>query len=144
MSMNLAKEPPSKPLARPMIVGPYNWGDGARGVLYENDAYSIAVRWDWLGDETETDSAMLQVSRIDGGSVMDWRDLQAIKSAILGPEWEGVELYPAESRLKDPSNARYLWCRRTAFPFGMKPPRVVFNSDVAIAPQRPFDEPEGR
>lgn len=51
----------------------------------------------------------------------DFRQLQIIKNLLLGPEVEAVELYPAESRLKDAANQYHLWCLPTDhfFPIGM-------------------------
>lgn len=51
----------------------------------------------------------LKISRADGQPARDWRDLQAIKSAVCGPEREAVELFPAESRLRDIANTTHLW-----------------------------------
>jgi hypothetical protein len=81
---------------------------------------------------------MIQICRADGGSVFDWRDLQQIKNLAVGSEWEAVELFPAEERLKDPSNARYLWAWCGRAPFGLPGGRMVIDSVDAIAPQRPF------
>lgn len=73
----------------------------------------------------------------------DWREYQQIKNDLVGPEWEAVELYPAESRLVDPSNAFYLWC----FPPGVLkdlglpiPGRRVVGPQDKGPPQRPFPE----
>jgi hypothetical protein len=38
-----------------------------------------------------------------------WRDFQRIKDELCGPEMEGVELYPARSRLVDTSNQFHIW-----------------------------------
>jgi hypothetical protein len=38
-----------------------------------------------------------------------WRDLQRIKNELIGPECEGFELYPAESRLVDTANQYWIW-----------------------------------
>lgn len=43
----------------------------------------------------------------------DWREMQRVKNELCGPEWEGIELYPAESRLVDTANQYHLW----VFPF---------------------------
>lgn len=132
----LADEPPSTILPPFVHVGPYKWGDGVTGDEYDIGEYQVCVRYDWLISRKES-SAMLQICRSDGGSVFDWRHLQQIKNQICGEEWEAVELFPAESRLKDPSNARYLWCQKEPFPFGFSG-RVVLDADRAIAPQRAF------
>lgn len=84
--------------------------------------------------------AMLQVCRADGASVFDWRHLQDIKNLVCGDEWEACEIFPAESRLKDPSNARYLWASRSPLPFGLPGGRVVMDANEAFAPQRPFGD----
>ena len=42
------------------------------------------------------DVAWLSIKRRDREVIRDWRELQAIKNAIVGPEHEGFELYPAE------------------------------------------------
>ena len=74
----------------------------------------------------------------------DWREFQELKNHLVGQEWEGLELYPAESRLQDPSNCFYLFC----VPLGVilwgsqAGDRIVKHPAEAIAPQRPFPPPE--
>ena len=141
--MNTTNEAPSKPIGEILRRAPYRWRDGHSGIEVDIGDYQVCIRWDWLGAESFSvlqSYAMLQICRADGGSVFDWRDMQAIKSALLGPEWEAVEIFPAESRLKDPSNARYLWACSKQLPFGLPGGRIVFNASEAIAPQRPFVE----
>jgi hypothetical protein len=53
--------------------------------------------------------AWLSIKRRDREVIRDWRELQAIKNAIVGPEHEGFELYPAESRLVDTANQFHLF-----------------------------------
>lgn len=134
---NIANESPSKKLPSEKNRSPYKWRDGHNGIHMDIGPYLVCVRWDWPGDKTDS-CAMIQVCRADGGSVFDWRDLQQIKNKVVGPEWEAVELFPAESRLKDPSNARYLWARKAPFGFGLPGGRLVLDHLEAIAPQRPF------
>lgn len=104
-----------------------------------NDVYNITVRR-WETDPVfGTHGGMIQIgiSSLDGTAKHDWRDFQAIKNQLAGPECEAFELYPAESRLLDPSNYYTLWC----FP-GLKrikvgrPERGVRDAHEAIAPQR--------
>ena len=112
--------------------------------IWANDIYQVTVRrWD---DDPVFGShgGMIQIgiNSHDGTARHDWRDLQNIKNQIAGPECEGLELYPAESRLLDPSNYYSLWC----FP-GLKRikagvndrPRTVYDADEALAPQRGFE-----
>ena len=67
------------------------------------------------------DVAWLSIKRRDREVVRDWRELQAIKNAIVGPGHEGFELYPAESRLVDTANQFHLFVfmdRRVRMPVG--------------------------
>jgi hypothetical protein len=86
----------------------------------------------------------LGISSLDGTARHDWRDFQGIKNQLAGPECEAFELYPAESRLMDPSNYYTLWC----FPglkrikIGVHEPRRVLDADEAWAPQRAFGKGE--
>lgn len=80
--------------------------------------------------------ACIGVSALDHTARHDWRDLQRIKNDIVGTEWEAIELYPAESRLVDPSNRFYLWCCPQV-PIGWNY-RRVFTHAESMAPQRPF------
>ena len=85
----------------------------------------------------------LSVKRRDRAVIHDWRDLQRIKNAIVGPEHEAVELYPAESRLVDGANQFHLWVlaeRGVRFPFGFDE-RLVDDctyASVLGSVQRPF------
>jgi hypothetical protein len=77
------------------------------------------------------------IATLDGTARHDWREFQAIKNQIAGSECEAFELYPAESRLLDPSNYYTLWC----FP-GIRRLRIghderrVLDQNEAFAPQR--------
>jgi len=110
-----------------------------------NDVYHLTVRRYSRDPVFGSDEGMIQIgiSSLDGTARHDWRDFQAIKNQIAGPECEAFELYPAESRLLDPSNYYTLWC----FP-GIKrlkigqPIRLVLDADDAIAPQRQLPKTE--
>lgn len=82
---------------------------------------------------------ILSITATDESSRHDWREFQQLKTMLVGPEWEGVEIYPAESELIDPSNRFYLWCvRRGKLPFGFRRLRDVVEPEKSIAPQRSF------
>lgn len=69
----------------------------------------------------------------------DWRELQRIKNEICGAECEGVEIFPAESRLVDTANQYHLYVFRDhRLPFGFQERLVSEESGVAGAVQRPF------
>lgn len=84
----------------------------------------------------------LSIVRRDREAIHDWRHLQRIKNELCGPEREGVEIYPRESRLVDTNNQFHLWVG----PEGMTFPIGYADRDVSDRPfgkhkQRPFDEP---
>lgn len=87
----------------------------------------------------------LSIKRNDRNTIRDWRHLQRIKNELVGPECEGVELYPAESRLVDAANQYHLWVftdPENRYPFGATEREVGGPSDAAQvgAVQRPFEE----
>jgi hypothetical protein len=109
---------------------------------WHNDVYTVSVRRHDEDPVFGTYGGMIQlgISSLDGTARHDWRDLQAIKNQLVGAECEAFELYPAESRLLDPSNYYTLWCfpgvRRLKI--GVNERRVRTAAE-ALAPQRDFD-----
>lgn len=82
----------------------------------------------------------LSIRRLDREYIRDWRDLQRIKNEILGPEAEGIEIFPAESRLNDTANQYFMWCVVGAkFPIGPQD-RLVCEESGHGAVQRPFPD----
>lgn len=82
--------------------GPQRPIDGATE-LFADETYQVEVT-------SKGALAILSVSRIDGKPIGDWQPLQDIKNELLGPECEGLELYPAESRVINTATKRHLWC----------------------------------
>lgn len=120
---------------KPQPPGPIHFPDEE----WANDIYQVTLRR-WTTDRVFGSSdGMIQlgINSLDGTARHDWRDFQAIKNQLVGPECEAFELYPAESRRLDPSNYYTLWC----FP-GVKRLKVgheirdVRDADEALAPQR--------
>jgi hypothetical protein len=115
--------------------------------VYLNSIYQVSVAPAHVYHEGWPAMLWLSIKRIDRRPIHDWRHLQRIKNAIVGPEHEAVELYPAESRLVDEANQYHLWVLDEAearFPFGHMQ-RVVAGPEAAAAVgarQRPFDEEE--
>lgn len=94
--------------------------DDARGDWFGNDKY-VVIRQDIETPPGWPDMVWLSIRRQDRAPIHDWRDLQAIKSQLVGPECEGVELFPAESRVVDTANQYHLWVIKDptqTFPFG--------------------------
>lgn len=115
-----------------------------RPETWESDIYQCTVRR-WSQDRVfHSEGGMIQIgiNTLDGTARHDWREFQWIKNQIAGPECEAFELYPAESRLMDPSNYYTLWCfpglRRIKV--GSNEARRVFDADEALAPQRGFSQ----
>lgn len=106
--------------------------------IFVSDTYEVRV-----GSEHSTPMGFaithLSIKRRDREPMMhDWRELQRIKNALLGPEREAVELYPAESRLVDTANQYHLWALPVGaqFPFGFTDRLVHHESTVSQAKQR--------
>lgn len=72
----------------------------------------------------------LSIKRNGREQIHSWRDLQHIKNELIGPEYEAVELYPAESRRVDSANQYHLYVLPKSgqrWPFGYTD-RVVGDS----------------
>lgn len=95
-----------------------------KSVIWVNDKYQVAVRV--LGpDPAGGEFIHLSIKRHDKEPCKDWRDFQRIKNQLCGEEAEGLELYPAESRIVDTANQYHLWVftkhkLEIGFPEGMK------------------------
>jgi hypothetical protein len=97
----------------------------ARVELWRNDLYQVEVR-----RYPEIEHVHLNIRRLDGFPGRDWRHFQQIKNELVGPECEGIELYPAESRLTDTSNKYHIWVSTDPtfrFPFGFGKRDVQFG-----------------
>jgi hypothetical protein len=98
-----------------------------------NDLYQVAKRP--LHDATGTVRAWhLNIRRRDGKPIFrDWRHFQWIKNELVGEECEGLEIYPAESRLNDTSNKYHLFVFADPtyrIPFGMQDRDVIERDDA--------------
>jgi hypothetical protein len=78
--------------------------------VWDNDVYHVLINKNYR-DHNLRGCTMwhLAIERVDGDSIHDWRDLQAIKNMLVGPEHEAIELYPAESRATDRANVYHLY-----------------------------------
>lgn len=93
----------------------------ARVEAWENDVYQATVEHHVDG------GSYVSFKRHDRVAAHDWRHIQAIKNELCGPEREGFELYPAESRLMDTSNQYHLW----VLPLGERLPVGQDHREVA-------------
>lgn len=112
--------------------------------VWINDVYQVNVRRHEGGVNAEGDEfppiIHLSIKRRDKAPVIDWRDKQQIKNELTSPEFEAIELFPAESRLVDTANQYHLWVFADAslrIPVGF-PGRLVNYEDTGSgAVQRP-------
>jgi hypothetical protein len=81
--------------------------------FYANSHYLVFVASPGGGDTRH-----LSMRTVENDTRHDWREMQRVKTEILGPEWEGVELYPAEDRVVDTANQYHLWCFPWRIPLG--------------------------
>lgn len=110
--------------------------------VWRNSLYTV-TKWDRLiGEITVTH---LSIKRNDGAAVRDWRHWQRIKNELCGPEREGVEIFPAESRLVDGANQYHLWVLSDGgrIPFGFETRLVSWNQDDGVQQRQwePGQEP---
>lgn len=75
---------------------------------FKNNIYQVNV-YDLQRKPGDTGLYWLSIKRIDKRHIHDWRDLQRIKNELIGPDHEGFELYPPESRVVDAANQYHLW-----------------------------------
>ena len=72
--------------------------------------------------------AHLIIRRLDKQPIHNWQHFQMIKSALLDPECEAVEIYPKESQLVDEKHHYHLWAFRSperSFGIGFQSGRKV-------------------
>lgn len=112
----------------------------AQGRIYENAHYVVIktplpVRKEDGGVGT---GYQLSIRTQEREAEHDWRHFQRIKNELVGPEFEAVEIYPAESRLVDTANQYYLY----VFPEGCRVP-FGFRERLVVAGDRQRPWPRG-
>lgn len=111
--------------------------------MFKNNLYTVTRRQMMTSGGFRM--AHLSIRRNDRKPIKDWRHFQRIKNELAAPEWEGVEIYPAESRLVDCANQYHLWCFEQPLGIGFDDGRVVTDTPEKDAPgavQRPHLEIE--
>lgn len=110
---------------------------------YTNDLYVVQISRDanhGFGPSLEDGMFELTIRKQDRSDGLDWRHVQLIKNQLVDPECEMVELYPAESRLRDSANQYWFYGfnnPKVRFPFGMFG-RVVNDTGGINSKQRKF------
>ena len=82
--------------------------DGAQ--LWENSRYIVAVYPPERYAEGWPRFVHLSFKHHANVAISDFRDMQAIKNALIGEESMAVQIFPAESQLIDGANQYHLWC----------------------------------
>lgn len=85
----------------------------------------------------------LSIKRRNKNPVHDWRDLQAIKNVLVGPDFEAIEIYPASSRVVDTANQYHLWVfvemdgvRAPKLPLGWFARTIIGHSGGPASPSK--------
>lgn len=122
------KRQPNADVERPVrpVYHNYNYTEEPKGgkilqlIPEPEEVWDNGTYWVIVTMREDGSVRRLSIRRRDWGTASDWRDLQAIKNQICGPECEAAELYPAESRVVDKMNFSHLWVLRPGerFPFG--------------------------
>ncbi len=110
------------------------------GLVFVNDTYQVLLRKKVMESAfgVKVQTFWLSIKRLDREPCRDWRHFQQIKNEIIGPEYEAMELYPADSRLVDGANQYHLWGIHDPdyrFPFGFNE-RMVSETPVGKSKQR--------
>lgn len=104
---------------------------------WRNDLYQVATK------PFGKDMLHINIRRIDGAAIRDWRHFQRIKNQLVGDECEAIELYPAESRLMDQCNKYHLFAVTDPtfrFPIGFTQRRNVQEPDPELQDRGGFKQ----
>lgn len=130
----------------PREAAQYHYDRLSRDEVWLNDEYQVNIDRNPWHDMPSAVIWHVSIKRRDKGASHDWRDLQAIKNALVGPEFEAIELYPATDRTIDSCNQYHLWVfvelngeRAPKLPFGWRT-RFVTSEPGGNAKQRPLDQ----
>ncbi len=78
--------------------------------MFVNELYVVSVfKNEKNGFSGDVQVWHLSIRRQDREACHDWRHFQQIKNDICGPQYEGLELYPAERRVLDAANQYHLY-----------------------------------
>lgn len=100
--------------------------------FWTNDQY-LVIRRTIKGDEGVEPMYHLSIRTRDNAPARDWRDFQRLKNQLAGPEYEGVEIYPAESRKVDTANQFHIWAFPFKMGFGLGEERMVTDHATTVA-----------
>jgi hypothetical protein len=96
----------AKGVSRQMAKDQYNNIDSYE--FWKNELYTVMIK-PYLNNGFGEEMVYLSIRRNDREPCRNWRHIQSIKNQLVGPECEGMELYPAESRVADCANQYHLF-----------------------------------
>lgn len=128
--------------------------DGAE--LWENSRYIAAVYPPQKYAEGWPRVVHISFKHVSNVAISDFRDMQAIKNALVGEECMSIQIFPAESQLIDGANQYHLWCfvpdswpevdEDTEWPWlpvGFMEGRMVTDAAPPGGRQRTFEDHQG-
>lgn len=135
-------DPPWTDFERATMQGEHFWKqpEGTWSV-WKNSRYTVLVRRMNSIHADAPPALHLSIKRNDRKPILNWRDVQKIKNVLVGPECEGVQVFPAESRLVDTSNQYHLFVFfDPAFTLGLGfSERLVSEVPYETSVQEPFE-----
>lgn len=110
--------------------------------IYRNSRYQVSVWYEGSDVHPMGKWIHLSIKDHEKSARHDWRDFQRIKNELCGPEFEAIEIYPAESRLVDTANQYHLFVFNRTIPFGFRERLVAdgVSQSMPTAVQRPFED----
>lgn len=106
--------------------------DSMKWPIFKNDIYQVQIRSAVAFSDQWPEMLHLSIKRIDRNPIHDWRHLQAIKSMIVGPNNEAIEIYPSEDRVVDTANQYHLWVfadEKVVVPVGFNEGLRTYDND---------------
>jgi len=115
----------------------------SESAIWHNSRYQVHLR---IYEARDGGLAVVQLSfkRHDRRTFIPYRDKMRIKDDLVGPECEGVELFPARSREVDTANQYHLWViadEQFRFPLGFST-RLVSEASIPGSTQEPWPDGE--
>jgi hypothetical protein len=108
--------------------------------IFRNSRYTV-MRREFQVSPDHPVMIHLSLRRNDRKPVTSWRDMQKIKNELVGEECEGVQMFPAESRLVDNANQYHIFVCKDPdmrLPFGYGE-RLVSTGNIQGSVQEPFE-----
>ena len=94
--------------------------------IWSNNVYEVNVRC----MDVNAGFYHLSIKNYERSTDISWQHKQWIKNDIMGDEYEGVELFPAESRMLNTANQYHLWCApKGVFGMGWHDERLVSSNN---------------